>query len=954
MIRLLLSVLCALALGALNPARAQTCSAGTCVAAGPRLVSVDSTQGALLGTLLQTLLPGTEVRLSVLDWNALAAGDVQLGVLAEQLRADLTLSSPSAALGSALTLGQLVTALAQVAQADGQTAQVTALGSLRTSLAGLTGTVRLADLLSVQFPQGALSDIRLDVLDLITGAAQLYNHRNVATTPLPVRVDTAAVGLAGVTALQVYAQVVEPPVYVCGRAGASFHTAAIRLKLDLTLASGLNTAALSSTVSSILGGLALNASNVRVEQVDAVRLSVYLEVAKAEGSVAGIDLLASAVTLQARPGLVNAYLGQIDDQVFFNRSHLLTAQDVAPATATTVNVRFRLNSALGTPIAELTLALAARVRAVASGSPGLQTLSFSGPFAQTRTVASGTVSAGALATSLLSSLNVSLSTSSVSSVLLGALPLPLPIGTITDALRAGLLSPVTAQLSGLLGPVLGALLGGVVDPLLNLLGVQIGQATFSVLGVTRACPVSGAVYRDLQPNGALDPGEGWNAAPAVLANLVQGGQVLQSVSVAAGSGAYTFTDVPRGTFSVVLATAATATSAQPPAGWLFVAPEAGQVAVAVELTPVQAPTLGLFEGARLRGRLFTDSGAGDGTPNDARQTGLEAPAADVPVTLAAGSVTQSARSGADGRYTLYWPAGWATPAGLSVAGHAVTGVWDGSRTTLATDVQGRGVNPLAAPVGPGADLTRDFGLVEVSTFTADASGRTSSPGRLRLAHQFRPGTLGTLHLTAAGSAGYRYTFARDLNCDGILQGSERQAVTTVQVDRSWPRDPDGRLRACTLEVEVEVPAGTAAGATDAAVLTATLVWAGSAVSDARTVTDTTLVAELGRGELVKRVRNLTRPGAAAGQASDAYPGEQLEYCLDYRNAGGLPLNALRLSDDLPAPLLYVPGTLTRDGAALTDLAGDDDGAVTGRHVEVRLDTLEAGQAGTVCFAARMP
>ena len=75
-----------LALAVSGPVRAQAgCTAGACVTAGPRLVSVDSTQGPLLNLLFQSLLPGTSVNLSVLDWNAIATADVNLNALISQL-----------------------------------------------------------------------------------------------------------------------------------------------------------------------------------------------------------------------------------------------------------------------------------------------------------------------------------------------------------------------------------------------------------------------------------------------------------------------------------------------------------------------------------------------------------------------------------------------------------------------------------------------------------------------------------------------------------------------------------------------------------------------------------------------------------------------------------------------------------------------------------------------------
>lgn len=194
------------------PAHAQAgCTAGACVSAGPRLVQVDSTQGPLLNLLLSTLLPGTTVNASVLDWNALAQSDINLNALIAQLGVNLGLSDTSQILNTDISLGQLQLAMAQVLQADGNTAAANALNVLPLGVPGLVGTIRLSDLLQIALPPGSLALVELDVLDLVTGAAQLYNYRNVLTTPQPITVNTAALGLTGLANLQLWLQVVEPP-----------------------------------------------------------------------------------------------------------------------------------------------------------------------------------------------------------------------------------------------------------------------------------------------------------------------------------------------------------------------------------------------------------------------------------------------------------------------------------------------------------------------------------------------------------------------------------------------------------------------------------------------------------------------------------------------------------------------------------------------------------------------
>src|SRR5690606_14376359 len=188
------------------------CTDGACVIAGPRLASVSTTQSALLNPLLQGLLPGTSIDLTVADWNGLAGADIDLNLLLTRLAADVGVSEPGQVLDADVQLGTLMLAAADVLEADGQTLAANALELLGLRGGGLMGTVRLAELLELGFPPGALGNVRLGVLDLVTGLVQLYNFRNVITTPDPVTVDTGALGLPGVANVELWAQVVEPPV----------------------------------------------------------------------------------------------------------------------------------------------------------------------------------------------------------------------------------------------------------------------------------------------------------------------------------------------------------------------------------------------------------------------------------------------------------------------------------------------------------------------------------------------------------------------------------------------------------------------------------------------------------------------------------------------------------------------------------------------------------------------
>ncbi|WP_256643257.1 hypothetical protein [Stenotrophomonas sp. 9(2022)] len=488
-------------LSCLGRAQAQSaCTAGACVSAGPRLVSIDSTQSPLLNLLFSALLPGTSLTLSVADWNSLAGANVNLNALLTQLNGGATVSDPSQVLNTNISLGQLRAAMVQVLQADGQTAAANVLNALPLGVAGTSGSIRLADILQVALPTGSLVTVRLNVLDLLTGGVQLYNFRNVLTTPTPITVNTAALGLNGVANVRLWAQVVEPPSYNCGTVGAAFHSAAIRIKLDLDLVQGLNTGTLTAALNG-LNLLGVSLSNTSVS-ADVLHLQVYADVARAEGSISAVNLVGNAVTLQARPGLVNLYVGQISDATFFNRSTVLTDTALTAATLTNLSVKVRVSATvLGAlvPVADITIPIAVSIRGYATATPGLQSASFTGPYPQTRTLTAGTVSAATLVSTLVNSLNIQLTSGNPQVTLLGSLPLPLPVADLVNGIVNALLTPVRTQVNAVVTPVLTAVLGGVVDNILGLLGIRIGQAVFTVEGVTQACAATLQLVKDLQP-----------------------------------------------------------------------------------------------------------------------------------------------------------------------------------------------------------------------------------------------------------------------------------------------------------------------------------------------------------------------------------------------------------------------------------------------------------------------
>ena len=437
------------------PARA-ACNIGACVTAGPRLASVDTQQAALLNPLLGGLL-GSRINLSVADWNTLAQGDVKVLGFLNALQAATNVSSPAQALSANVGIAQVAAALGAAAQAEANTSLAGVLNALSSSLAGSGATVRVGDLFKLNADTGALAGATLNSLDMLTGLIQLYNYKNVLTTPQPIGISGGVLGQAGlVNNLQLYAQVIEPPVYTCGPTGTQFHSAAIRLKLKLDL---VTLSPVTSTLTAVPG---VNSASVAIS-----RLDVYIETARGEGSLGAIDAAAKAVTLQVAPGVADVYIGSIADSVFFNRTRTLSAADVDYGQIGTL-VLNGINVAL-------------EVKSTARGqAPFATSVTMSGAFPQTRTVSTSSAFVTGLSNSLVN--NLALRTTILTTGLLDIVLVPV------SNLLSGVLQPVLKTLVvNTLSPVLTPVLTGIADPLLKLLGIGLGQMTVSVTGICQAC-----------------------------------------------------------------------------------------------------------------------------------------------------------------------------------------------------------------------------------------------------------------------------------------------------------------------------------------------------------------------------------------------------------------------------------------------------------------------------------
>lgn len=473
---------CLLASGAASAACTAT---GACLTTGPRLLSVDTTQSALLNPLLGGLL-GTRLSLTAVDWNNLAQGNLNLLGFLNALQLQTGLSSPTEVLNANVTLAQVTAALGIQAQVQASTSLSGALNTLGNQLGGAGATVRVGDLVKVSGDTANLAKTTINALDMLTGLIQLYNRRNVLTTPDPVGVSGGVLGSLGIlNSLQLYAQVVEPAVYLCGPAGSTFHSAAIRVKLKLDL---ITLAPVTDLLTALIG-----TTSIAIGKLD-----VYVEIGRGEGRLVAVDAISRAVTLQALPGVADIYIGKIDDSVFFNRSRRIDpAVDLGYGKVGTLTLA-------GLNLLDIEIESWARGEA-----PFASTVTMSGTFPQTRTVSTSTVFVTNLVGGLVSNLSLRIPT------------LDLGLLNILTDVVLGLVKTIVV---GVLSPILSPILGGIVDPLLQLLGIGLGQVVVTVNGICEAC-------------------DGFNLVTSVdKANALPGAKIAYTISYT-NSGTTTLSDV---------------------------------------------------------------------------------------------------------------------------------------------------------------------------------------------------------------------------------------------------------------------------------------------------------------------------------------------------------------------------------------------------------------------------
>src|SRR5579872_4006235 len=467
-----------------------------------------------------------------------------------------------------------------------------------------------------------------------------------------------------------------------------------------------------------------------------------------------------------------------------------------------------------------------------------------------------------------------------------------------------------------------------------------GNVTVSV-----STTVNGAVYLDTNHNGVLDSGETWTSGASVFVNLVSSGSVVQSITVPAGAGAFSFTNVVAGTYTIVVTNSAVATAAAVPSGFAFVAPTTGQLAITVSNGIINNQNFGLFKGSLVKGTVFKDTGTGSGTANNGILDGAEPGLSGVAVRATDGGSTtfDSTVTASDGTYSLFITPGATTVAVIKtnpanfIATGASVGTTGGSYNRNTDTVS-------FTKVGEGFFTGVNFGVVPVNTFQPDGAQQALPGTTLFYAHTFSPGTAGQVTFTLAStpspsSVSFAHIFYQDSNCNGVIDPGEpviNGGVTTV-----------AGTNLCIVMKET-VPVGTPMNSSDAVVITASFSYTNASPS----LTATYSVRDL------TTVGTATSSGLRLEKAVDkaaALPGANLTYTLTFTNDSTDVISNLKVNDSTPAYTTFVsaacgaplPANLT--GCSFTAPVAGQAGAVQWTFT----GTLNPSQTGTVTFVVKI-
>jgi uncharacterized repeat protein (TIGR01451 family) len=497
-----------------------------------------------------------------------------------------------------------------------------------------------------------------------------------------------------------------------------------------------------------------------------------------------------------------------------------------------------------------------------------------------------------------------------------------------------------------LAPVLGTLTSTLVDPLLSLVGVRLGEVDVTSGGTYLTCGVAGCVYADANHNARQDSGElGTGAtvyAKAVLSTAPTVAFAVVPVDPATGN--YSFAELNPGTYTVLVGTSNSTTALVPtgPTGWIGTESPTLMRAVVVTTADLVNQRFGLYHGSTVAGTIFKDDGAGGGNGNNGLKDGAETVIGGTQVSVVdtGGTAWDTERSDPTGAYLLWIP---------STAGAVVLKVAQASDPT-SVFVSGKagttgGAFALAGAVTSFTNVIGtvytgvDFGDVPINRLDTDGQ-QSVAPGTTALyPHVFHPGSAGQLSVSVAAvstaPSGWSATVWQDTNCNGTLDAGEPALTAPVAVLAG--------AQLCVI-VKVFVPETAGIDTQLAYALTASLAYANTTLVLQQQRTDLTIVGTSDGLRLVKSV-----------DKSTANSGDVITYTLTYTNLGAAAVNTVKVRDSTPAWTVFSSAACGTQPTGITACAVTAQPAAgAAGSIEFTLTgALASGASGVVTFAVKV-
>lgn len=466
----------------------------------------------------------------------------------------------------------------------------------------------------------------------------------------------------------------------------------------------------------------------------------------------------------------------------------------------------------------------------------------------------------------------------------------------------------------------------------------------------QAGQVSGFVYLDANHNALRDTAEagtGLTLFAKIFPAANPAGPAQQAVAVNSATGAYAFSNVSPGNYTIIIDDNSTLSDVTPtlPAGWSgtdFASRK--RTPVGVTSAPIADQNFGLIHAMALTGRVFSDTGSGGGVANDGMQNGLEAGLGNVAVKLTdntGATLYDSAVTNGNGDYVLLLPQTLAAGTTLKVMEtNGVNTVSSGGNAGTTGGTYSRASDMVTFAFSLNTTYSGvNFANVPDIVFNTDGA-QTNLPGSFVIyAHTFTVQSAGQVSFSLSDAAvpaqsGWSAMLYRDSNGDGKLNTGEPAITGPITLAAG---------ETVSILIKQFIPADAPFNAQDKLSVTASFVYANTtpALSSTASRADVTTVG------------NPVTAGLTLIKAVDkqtARPGDTITYTISYANNSSDVLSNVVVYDNTPAFTTFASasnGTLPASLTAVT-LTAPSAGA-TGAIRWTFTGTLAPGGSGTVTF-----